>query len=88
MSIGASVPISTRFWLSFSDCCDSASDSCCAFEVVSIAEQIPVRVPDARDVWIDDRIELDVRRDRGDFLLLATCFPDLIDRIDCGAAAA
>ena len=33
MSIGAIVPISTRFWLSFNDCSDNASDSCCAFRL-------------------------------------------------------
>jgi len=34
MSIGAMVPISTRFWLSFNDWRDSASDSCCAFRLL------------------------------------------------------
>jgi len=34
MSIGAIVPISTRFWLSLSDCCESVSDCCCAFRLL------------------------------------------------------
>ena len=72
MSIGAIVPISTRFWLSFSDWRDNASDSCCAFRLLMEYERSQYAFLTFRSVcvmmlssWMSDRSRT--------FLLTATC---------------
>ena len=78
MSIGAIVPISTRFWLSLSDCCDSASDSCCAFRLLIAYDRSQYAFRTLRSVCVMTPLELDVRELAG-LLAVRHLLADLID---------